>query len=92
MEEIKEMETVEAVIEEVDKVDSGLELYKCTKTVEAKQMGRLEAEELGLVRDKTGTDEDGYFVKYSDEYSSWSPKEQFENGYRKMSNSVVPVA
>lgn len=55
--------------------------YKSIKTVEAKPMDRLEAEGLGLVRDLTGVNEPGYYVKYSDEYSSWSPKKSFEDGY-----------
>ena len=55
--------------------------YKCTKIVEAEPMTRFRAQHIGLVRDVTDTDEDGYMVKYSDTYSSWSPKSSFEEGY-----------
>lgn len=55
--------------------------YKCIKEVIAKLMTRSEAQELKLVRDETNVDEDGYMVKYNEEYSSWTPKEPFEKGY-----------
>ena len=59
----------------------GLIEYKCIKEVQAKPMDRLTAEGLGLVRDVTGVNEDGYFVKYNEDYSSWTPKQPFEDGY-----------
>lgn len=43
--------------------------YIGTKIIEAEPM----------VKD----DEDGYKVRYKDGYESWSPKEQFEEAYRK---------
>lgn len=54
--------------------------YVGTKMIEAKQMNR------GAYNDYRGwkipLDEDpadeGYLVKYSDGYESWSPKKQFE--------------
>ena len=58
-----------------------LKKYKCIKTVEAKQMDRFTAQEKGLVRDVTDVNEDGYLVKYNEEYQSWTPKEPFEKGY-----------
>lgn len=62
--------------QEIDLVE-----YKCIKEVQAKPMDRLTAEGLGLVRDVTGINEDGYFVKYNEDYSSWTPKKPFEDGY-----------
>ena len=62
--------------QEIDLVE-----YKCIKEVQAKPMDRLTAEGLGLVRDVTGVNEDGYFVKYNEDYSSWTPKQPFEDGY-----------
>jgi len=44
-------------------------------------MDRLEAQRLGIVRDHMDEDEPGYYVKYSDDYTSWSPKAAFEDGY-----------
>lgn len=55
--------------------------YTCIKKVDAEPMSRLDAELAGLVRDITGKDEPGYKVVYSDDYTSWSPKESFEKGY-----------
>ena len=58
--------------------------YKSIKEVYAEPMDRLMAEEKGLVRDKTNEYEEGYIVIYDDNYTSWSPKEAFENGYIKV--------
>lgn len=55
--------------------------YLCTKRVLAKPMTRFVAQELNLVRDVLDEDEEGYMVKYNEEYSSWTPKEPFEKGY-----------
>lgn len=55
--------------------------YQCIKIVDAEPMNRCEAESLGLVRDVTGIDEEGFMVKYSEGYTSWSPKEAFKKGY-----------
>ncbi|MCT4632800.1 MAG: hypothetical protein N4A76_08690 [Firmicutes bacterium] len=56
--------------------------YRCFKIVEAQPMDRLEAEELGLVRDKTGVLEKGYHVVYFKDYESWTPAVPFEERYR----------
>ncbi len=58
--------------------------YQSIKKVYAEPMDRLIAEEKGLVRDKTNKSEDGYVVVYEDNYTSWSPKDTFEKGYRKI--------
>jgi hypothetical protein len=76
----KESEPNDISQEEVELVE-----YKCIKKVQAKPMDRLTAERLGLVRDVTGVNEDGYFVKYNEDYSSWTPKKTFEDGY------IIPV-
>ena len=57
--------------------------YICIKQVEAEEMGELEAETLGLLRDSIGdrTPREGYKVTYKDGYISWSPKDVFDNGY-----------
>jgi len=56
--------------------------YMCTKKVTATPMTRQEAQKLDLIRDKSTADEDGYYVRYKDGYTSWSPKEAFESGYK----------
>lgn len=58
--------------------------YKSIKEVYAEPMDRLQAEAKGLVRDITNEYEEGYIVIYEDNYTSWSPKEAFENGYVKV--------
>ena len=55
--------------------------YQSIKTVDAQPMDRIEAENAGLVRDKTGVDEPGYKIVYQDGYTSWSPAAVFEQGY-----------
>ena len=58
-----------------------MKTYFCTKTVDAKKMLRSEAQKLGLIRDVSQNEEEGYFVRYVDGYESWSPKQAFEDGY-----------
>lgn len=68
--------------------------YVGTKMIEAKQMNR------GAYNDYRGwkipLDEDpadeGYLVKYSDGYESWSPKKQFEKAYRECENLTFGLA
>ena len=62
--------------------------YRCIKEVLAEPMTRFEAQELNLVRDETDVDEEGYLVKYSEEYSSWTPKEPFEKGYLEIKKAI----
>jgi hypothetical protein len=72
-----------------------MKTYKCFKRVKATPMNRLDYNELrnwDLPEDEDGTDE-GYLVEYIDGgtpnhkdylgYLSWSPREQFENGYKE---------
>lgn len=65
-----------------------LKQYQCTKQVTAKPMDRFEAQDLGLIRDITDTNEDGYHVIYSDDYESWSPKQSFEDGYAEIDSAA----
>lgn len=58
--------------------------YIGTKQIEAEPMTRAAYNEMRgwkLPADEDGSDE-GYLVKYSDNYISWSPKKQFEDAYQ----------
>ena len=58
--------------------------YAGTKMVEARPMDRGEYNRYRgwtIPEDENPADE-GYLVKYSDGYESWSPKKQFEEAYR----------
>ena len=67
--------------------------YRCHKTVDAFEIGRIEGHTLFSVDGNTSYEVDeqyinrhplnlpGYFVQYEDGYMSWSPKETFEAGY-----------
>ena len=61
--------------------------YIGIKTIEAKAMTRFEAQELNLIRDIKDINEKGYLVKYSDDYSSWSPKDTFDKAYTDIETS-----
>ena len=71
-----------------------LKIYTSHKKVQAEPMNRKEAEKKGLVRDKEPDnieDEEGYRVVYKDGYESWSPKEAFEDGYKRIGLIVTPM-
>lgn len=57
--------------------------YVGTKHIEARPMSMEKAYEQGLLQaGKTPVkNKEGYIVKYSDGYMSWSPKEVFEEAY-----------
>ena len=61
--------------------------YQSIKKVYAEPMDRLIAEAKGLIRDVKDETEDGYIVVYENDYTSWSPKDTFEKGYRKIDKS-----
>lgn len=61
--------------------------YQSIKKVYAEPMDRLIAEAKGLIRDVKDETEDGYIVAYENDYTSWSPKDTFEKGYRKIDKS-----
>ena len=89
-----------------DSDDSGLEEYQCHKRVHAEPMTlggyrklyddndyQMLANTYGIGKD----DEEGYrVVVYSkgraNQYISWSPKEEFDNGYAKVSDPRSPEA
>jgi len=63
--------------------------YQCTKKVHAEPMMRKEAEKKGLTRDikpDNHPDEEGYLVRYKNNYRSWSPKQDFDAGYTQISD------
>jgi len=56
--------------------------YIGVKIVEAEPMSLVNAEEHLERKIKPG-DEDGYLVRYADDYESWSPLQQFIDAYRR---------
>lgn len=61
-------------------------IYIGIKRIKAKPMTRGEYNDFRgwkLPKDENPSDE-GYMVKYSDDYVSWSPKKAFEEAYSKM--------
>lgn len=62
--------------------------YQSIKKVYAEPMNRLHAELKGLVRDITNEYEEGYIVFYDNDYTSWSPKEVFESGYKEIEGEL----
>ena len=65
-----------------------------TKVIEAKPMTRGEYNRYRgwqLPADENPADE-GYLVKYSDDYESWSPKKQFDEAYRECDNMTFGLA
>lgn len=62
--------------------------YIGTKMIKAKPMTREEYAELSgrnSIQTEKGEScsDEGYFIRYTDGYQSWSPKKQFEDAYRK---------
>lgn len=68
--------------------------YIGTKMIEAKPMNRGDYNKYRgwtIPEDENPADE-GYFVKYSDGYESWSPKKQFEEAYRDCKSMTFGIA
>lgn len=68
--------------------------YIGTKLVNAKTMNRGEYNRYRgwqIPADENPEDE-GYLVKYSDGYESWSPAKQFEEAYRECDNMTFGLA
>ena len=68
--------------------------YIGTKMIEAAPMSRGEYNRYRgwtIPKDENPADE-GYLVKYSDGYESWSPKKQFEEAYRECDNMTFGLA
>lgn len=61
-----------------------MEKYIGTKTIEAEPMTRGDYNKYRgwTIPADENPDEEGYLVKYSDGYISWSPKKQFEEAYK----------
>lgn len=66
-----------------------MEKYIGTKTIEAEPMtrGNYNKYRGWTIPADEDPDDEGYLVKYSDGYISWSPKKQFEEAY-KMSGKM----
>lgn len=66
-----------------------MEKYIGTKTIEAEPMtrGNYNKYRGWTIPADEDPDDEGYLVKYSDGYISWSPKKQFEEAY-KMSGEM----
>lgn len=63
--------------------------YIGTKVILAKPMTRGDFNALkGITADYEYKGEEGYLVKYSDDYESWSPKEAFERAYRSFDGGM----
>lgn len=58
--------------------------YIGTKIIEAKSMNRGDYNKYRgwTIPENENPADEGYLVKYPDEYESWSPKKQFEEAYR----------
>ena len=68
--------------------------YIGTKMIEAKPMNRGDYNTYRgwtIPEDENPADE-GYLVKYSDGYESWSPKKQFEETYRNCMGMTLGIA
>lgn len=68
--------------------------YIGTKMIEAKPMNRGDYNKYRdwtIPKDENPSDE-GYLVKYSDGYESWSPKKQFEEAYRDCMGMTFGIA
>lgn len=75
--------------------------YRCHKVVEAAKILEISTEGWCVLegmpdkvvltpefRAKHAPQAGGYLVRYEDGYSSWSPAEPFENGYRKIPSEM----
>lgn len=58
--------------------------YVGTKMIEAKEMnrGKYNKYKGWQIPENENPEDEGYLVRYSDGYESWSPKKQFEDAYR----------
>lgn len=68
--------------------------YIGTKMITAKPMNRGDYNKYrgwNISKDENPADE-GYLVKYSDGYESWSPKKQFEEAYRDCMGMTFGIA
>lgn len=66
--------------------------YVGTKVIEAKEMNRGDYNKYRgwTIPQNENPEDEGYLVKYSDGYESWSPKKQFEEAYREFDKTKLP--
>lgn len=66
--------------------------YIGTKKLEAKEITRGEYNKYRgwTIPENENPNDEGYLIKYSDGYESWSPKKQFEEAYREYDESELP--
>lgn len=65
--------------------------YVGTKVIEAENMSRGDYNQYRgwEIPENEDPRDEGYIVKYSDGYESWSPKKQFEESYREYDESKL---
>lgn len=69
-----------------------MEKYIGTKLIEAEEMTNHEFAKQKYGNEKLGNDlQKGYKVIYDNEYTSWSPKEVFENSYNKINGNYSEI-
>lgn len=68
--------------------------YIGTKMIEAKEMNRGDYNKYRgwKIPENENPNDDGYLVKYSDGYESWSPKKQFDDVYRDCAGMTFGIA
>lgn len=68
--------------------------YIGTKMIEAKEMNRGDYNKYRgwTIPENENPADEGYLVKYSDGYESWSPKKQFEEAYRDCMGMTFGIA
>lgn len=68
--------------------------YIGTKLIEAKEMNRGDYNVYRgwTIPENENPADEGYLVKHSDGYESWSPKKQFEEAYRESNNMTFGLA
>ncbi|MFR7761621.1 MAG: crAss001_48 related protein [Eubacterium sp.] len=66
--------------------------YVGTKIIEAKEMNRGDYNKYRgwTIPENENPNDEGYLVRYSDGYESWSPKKQFEDAYRNYDEKKLP--
>lgn len=84
----------EELVKQYNLNNINMEKYLGVKLISAKPMTRGEFAEYKYQKEvNEGLPEDGGFlVKYADGYESWSPKEVFEEAYRRIGNLTFGLA
>lgn len=68
--------------------------YVGTKFIESKPMSRGDYNKYRgwTIPENENPEDEGYLVKYSDGYESWSPKKQFEEAYKECAGMTFGIA